>query len=643
MDEADVYKYEARYNAAQSRYEYFSGSTWHAFVEREESITSWSPSGWNTAVRKVYELQPTESAPGGAKLWAAHPNNDYWPTVGEFSVYVSRIPATEPGTAGDPPLDMPRTLYRMLTASNADQVVDHGLAAYPLAWPLHFLVGSGTQTSLDKQQLIATPSGRIPFRYNEYPEDAQLYYLKYWNASVSNPLDVVVDPAARWIQGSGVGSLYHPAMSAAAPHFPEFRTANAQPATPAFLANCNNSSHWIFGRMSAFPGVKPTLALPLVSSAAGTIPWFGPGQGPFVSWLNNRHTSSPPGVSPHITGVRNLIGGVWGLLPAKQQWAVDRLRALLASGNVITEQELHSMINDTTDWTAYYLHRRTALYGSQSRNFFQQARAYLLSVVPPPQGQPLADLMDELDQWASAADLSFAGPYPPATPNAPTWRTPLKWHIFWYRFFEDPASPLRTANLVGLGLYEVVNEGHWPHPLGSSQVGPWKVNGTDMIGQAVLSAAQGTVGDSAVICPNWRLHDLLYVQVPFTGTTIGTRGSDHALKYLAYTNNWGAGWTTCLNPRRQVHFQGRMPMLVKLPMNGLGRQVWIMNKGIPTDLRNLSAALPEWAGSAGLGRFEAGLIKMAVPTLYNLPLTTTDLVNTQFVANPWSIVLQNNT
>lgn len=86
-----------------------------------------------------------------------------------------------------------------------------------------------------------------------------------------------------------------------------------------------------------------------------------------------------------------------------------------------------------------------------------------------------------------------------------------------------------------------------------------------------------------------------------------------------------------------------MPTLVKLPMNGLGRQVWIMNKGIPTDLRNLSAALPEWAGSAGLGRFEAGLIKMAVPTLYNLPLTTTDLVNTQFVANPWSIVLQNNT
>jgi len=359
-------------------------------------------------------------------------------------------------------------------------------------------------------------------------------------------------------------------------------------------------------------------------------------------WLVNRHNTQPQyGASPLIIGsdVQEPKAGSIGVLTARQEWVTSRLRALYeASGtSTISENDLKNLINSTVDWIPYWLHRNVQTYGSVNRNWFQQAKVYATTFAPPSQVADIHALMDEFDAWAANADLKD------------TSQTPLKWHVFWFRFREDVSSPIsndpQASSLVPqvdrMKLFAGPFEYYWPHPQTTTPptLPGWFVLGVDQVGSALVQAAIGTIYDFGVICPFWRLDDLLTVKIPFRNTTTSTWGSSSCLKLLSYTPNWSAGWTSCLKPERQVDFAGRLPMLVRLPKVGQGRKVWLMTNGLPTDLLSLTGSLPEWSGAAGLARYDEGMTKMGALQLYDLPLTKSQLTS---LPNPWSVTVTNS-
>ena len=182
MDTSDVYHFETRYSTSLSRFEYkdpfTQPATWKELVPTSLDIPYFdydaTPPTLKTLTKTVYHLD-SPAWKGSGDLWAAFPDNDSWtPGSPPAKISVHRSSTLEPGIVEngqlkDKRVDPARTLFEMLTARTADDLLTDALGEYPMIYHMSLLIGSGVETTLDATQLISTPVGRVPFRNKEYP------------------------------------------------------------------------------------------------------------------------------------------------------------------------------------------------------------------------------------------------------------------------------------------------------------------------------------------------------------------------------------------------------------------------------------------------------------------------------------------
>ena len=133
--------------------------------------------------KTVYHLQPGTANPSTLKIWAGWPDNDTWVVNAPTVIRAERMATLDPGLPPDPVLDQPRTLYKMLTAPDAETVASLLLQS-PLGVPLNYMIGSGTAGTLaSTQQLISFTAGRAPFRMNEYVDNTPVSTLD-WSLAI---------------------------------------------------------------------------------------------------------------------------------------------------------------------------------------------------------------------------------------------------------------------------------------------------------------------------------------------------------------------------------------------------------------------------------------------------------------------------
>ena len=240
-------------------------------------------------------------------------------------------------------------------------------------------------------------------------------------------------------------------------------------------------------------------------------------------------------------------------------------------------------------------------------------------------------LMQEFDDWSGNTEADLA------TFDPRYARTPLKWHLFWYFFKEHADSPLRktqthTFFYLDDWVYSKPYVWYWPGP--STTIQEFYYDQKNVIQEAVHFAAVGTYWADQGIDSGYRLNDLLYVRVPYSGREFSLVGSAKTLRLLSMFDDWDGGAALkSATPRRRVGFGGRLPLLVRFRKDALrGRKVWLLNAGVTSDLLNL---LPEWEGTEGLARFEGSYQKNAACELYELPLEESDL------QGAWSIDVSN--
>ena len=278
------------------------------------------------------------------------------------------------------------------------------------------------------------------------------------------------------------------------------------------MSNCNSGQHWIFGRMFAFPDTG-TGDYPLLEMAGWVEPrYFVPDEptayqsNPIVdNWddyeLFLTKRTEFGGFSPSITKAYRdgnpPMCYTFGKFPMRQEWSFNRLSSLFESqSHVITEQNLKDLINDRTDWVAYYLHRIEYDYAPTSLNWFETARNYLDSRNLPNETQLLA-LMTEFDTWATPSASSPAG-----SNLAESSLTPVKWVIFWNRFREEGKL---TSLTYDYNLYREPFYPYWPDvdnpggPLGAD---------INSVRARLEEAATYTVERTANLAPTFRVSDM---------------------------------------------------------------------------------------------------------------------------------------
>ena len=635
-DDHDVFKYDARYYNGTFQYNVSTtvNQDWKDLAPQTLPIRwyDFSQSTLSTMTKTVYYLQPTSSESSAAVLWAADPENDTWSSADPPpEIRVSRLASLESGVHNvDPPVDMARTLYEMITAGSAEDLLTNALGAYPWTWPLQFTIGSGISGSVTTMQLINVPIGRVPFRHFEYPAQSPPTTLYFWNYRFCDT-DKQKYPDAEWIIDSTLGRMFHPVG-----HFPAVKAHDPPVNDPVikFLSNGNNTQQWVFGRNTPFPGkatgeeeyatgykVEPRYKFIFNELPYQVNPLFTNWYDYTQRWLIETHENG--GVSPSISlsfGEGRLVNA-FGYHQRRQEWMVNRLQRLYEGDGPpsqgpreFSEQDMKDLIVDRIDSAAWYF--KEMKEGIQEKNWFQTARDYLDSLDRTYEAQML-QLIDEFDAWATDgehfADLSVeTGDYA---------QTPLKWHIFWYQFKERDTSPLyHLPDNFGKELYGAPYHYYWPHA--TTTLSYYYVGTTNKIGQALEEAVVLTLSAMAAISPDYRLKHLLEVSIPFTEVKLETVGSGYCLKNLVF-GAWGLGGRNYLSPKRETFFGGRLPLLVRLrkgegPAND--RKVWVMNNCIVSDLVNV---LAEWQGTEGRARYEGSYRKMAAGDLYEWPLTET--------------------
>jgi len=627
-DVQDTYEFEGQYSGGKFRYNQGSKTApdWKDLAQQNLGIRYYDfvQQTLCTMTKTVFYLDPSFSKttlPNQAILWAAYPENDGWgPGTFPTKIRMTRLNSLEPGIPGsDPPVDHAKALYKMMTATDAEDLVDNAFGQYPWSWPLNFMVGSGNPGSATTLQLICLPTGRVPFRYNEYPAVGGIYFWYYYDVMYK---EIVYKntPNADWILDSGV--MFHPLN-----HFPVLK-AHAQVPVVKYIANCNTSPQWVFGRNTPFPGINypteenlatayrvdPRYRIKFNGLDYQVNPWFSD-WGPYTQWLIQTHQNG--GVSPSITRSygEQPLPNAFGVNDWRQEWAINRLQRLYeGTGSTvrkISEQDMRDLRLSRIDSAAWYF--KEMKHGPQQKNWFETAKEYLSGQTIPNKPQALA-LLDELKNWAVNEDANLnveSGSYR---------QTPLKWYIFWYYFRGRPDTPLIRLHPH---MYSVPYHFYWPHATTTLEEYKEKTTGKYLHQEALKEAVISTVARMGGISQEHLLKDTLQITIPFTDVKIPTVGSGRAHKLLAALD-WESGWETSLTPKRNVAFAGRLPLLIRFrkgsgPSND--RKVWVMNNGIPTDFLNVQ---PEWQGTAGRSRYEEGYRKMANGEFYEWPLTETD-------------------
>jgi hypothetical protein len=378
-----------------------------------------------------------------------------------------------------------------------------------------------------------------------------------------------------------------------------------------FIAGCNSSPQWCFGRNVPFPGVESSEGTGIVQpsyglSAGGTFyqypAWYLDAQqyGNWVYWL------TPSTVSASFTGSYDAIGlgGTYGAMTTRQEWVIHKLRENydpLPLPRFLTEVELRGLVTDRQDPHPYYLANLHHPTLSGNPTWFQD----LLNI--PNLTQDQIGLISDLKSWAEAGATLLDNSNRPA-----------KWHLFWYYFKENSQSKLYThpdSPHDAWGLFYNFPSYH-----------AYRFAGLfTYVREAVKDALNATLQALQALPQNpgpgaLRLGDMLYVRVPFTTTEYPSVGADETLRTI-----WFSGWTVQPNtpnviPRRLAPPGSRNPMLMRMRRSTEeSHAVYLMNCGIASDLDG--AVLPEWSPDL----YRAGIRNWAEGTLYLLPMTETEL------------------
>ncbi|MBN1511714.1 MAG: penicillin acylase family protein [Phycisphaerae bacterium] len=627
---------------------------WRTIDTQLTTIYYWEGTGSGVlmTLKPRHYLSTLSTAPGTVPVWASEPENDDWGTliVNPVPPYTTiRAPqhsALEPGTGNDPKVDMARTFYRMLVAETADQLVETAFDQQPWSWPLHFLIGSGKRTTLtSQQQLTFVTHGRIPYRQNEYvvssPPPWWWQYagdLETWNDSHCGH---------RWMIDNG--RMFHvPA------HYPIAKAHDRPGQEPKikFMANCNTTAEWIFGRNVPFPGWD-TLELVGGVSPRYQIPDSSPyqynpivtgdttGERPYLTWLTQLPANG--GLPPAITGSYWGASGysqmlnTFGAITLRQEWVLRRLQEAYESRtpHSITETEMQDLINDPIDAGAYYMQRLKVTTLTEAKTWFVAARDYLI-------GESMweeADLMQAFDEWAKPSTLQ---PPQPSASLEDDSVVPIQWCLFW-RYFTGE-SQLTTIEVRKGTYFTVPLHAYWREP-GSSTLYPAWVEDEEHFNSGFKEAVSRVCQDTLNLDPGHRIRAFLLVRTPFLDDAeYGVAGFNNTLKgalFKGWIEEPGPGVE---HPRMQVSLVGRLPLLVRFGNSTQDPQkVWLMNPSIVSD-RIVVSVLPEWnyvvnGVNVGLARYKESVKRAAEGERYELPLTEAELQ--QITPPPFMLVVTN--
>jgi hypothetical protein len=554
-------------------------------------------------------LDSSSAAPGSHPLWVT----DVLPSIppgpcGENKVVrVSRVSSLERGTANDPRWDLPKYLYRLMKAENAEIALASAMDGTCSSPSLGYIIGSDydptavpTQPSVPR--LTYLNNARMPTRgydsqtsrpldkdrgplYLGYPFLSELENRKWGKTTTSGTLPP---------PGQSPDRIIHPITS-----FPTLRAHVPVEGTHAkFFSTCNSSPQWAFGRRVPFPmkdlledqgGLEPEYDL-----GYQRLPWFN-SQISYWSWIND----VPSTITASYQGQPDPME-MWyapGVFPVLQEWSMKKLRDVYSSGPGISEQEMKDLALDRQDPFPFYL-RGMSVNGL---NWFDDLYTFITDTNK-------RALLQELRDWAVSANPAAAG------------TTAAKWHIFWYYFKEDEFSPLYEPVPIPPGLY----------PGNYLYVGPmyrsFRFASIDELGNPpgrVRRAADRALGFALTAATNHGaslvLSAITYVRVPFTSTEFSYVAAPESLR-----TSWFSSWTVPPTsppptlPRRRVIGGSRVPMLMRLRKSPTeDHVVHMMNCGIVADYQGLA----EWQGQGGQVRYFGSLSNWAAGILHTLPMT----------------------
>ena len=632
-DDRDILKFPARKSGSDYQYQdYYQSESGPWVTMTPTPLTLWYYDFGNTTLtsttKTVYYLQTSTAAPSTAvQLWAAWPDNDDWSQTAPSEIKVDRLGTLEPELSTGAQIDMPRTLYKMLTASTAKDIADV-LVNEPLGIPLNYMIGSGKVGTID-QQLIYLPAGRVPYRKNEYVYDPpNPDWSRDYFGDILFYIDLEEDPERRWIDVGG--RLFHDPG-----HFPR---ANAHIVTPEFgkikyMANCNASPHWIFGRGTPFPVPHPGEIVsgflePRYEFKIGTSPVYQ--KNPIVADLSaygDYLTKPPPdGFSPSIT-LSYLIPAApymdltFGGLPMRQEWAINRLQNLYEGTQpcYITEPEIRSLINDRIDSTAYYLQRIEYEASPTSLNWFQASHAYLgtLSTLVLPRKTEVPNLMNEFEGWASSsgedANLLVSSP-------STYVQTPIKWVIFWHQFREKGSLTTLDRSIDDWLYRAPYLRYYWPDVRDENGLPEGAIA---EVREALKDAAVYTVENTTGLASTLRLEHVLRIRTPFVdGAEYGVTASVRSLKITGF-KRWLVEPAPSTAPEMEVRLQSYLPILVRFTASGSlsERKISLMSYNVVSD----NLGLPEWSNATLLQRYKNSIKRSAEGTLTDLMLEESQL------------------
>jgi hypothetical protein len=610
MDGLDQMEYLANFNSSEPWYLDETSTSCSARPLRSETLQI-PVFGSGVDVSTQWYLDSASGAPGDSPMWAAKIETVTGPCGETHKIRATRPAGLENGISPAEKWDTPRMIWRMLRATSAEDLLARAFGETLSSYPIGFTIGSDYDPSLTPPptngpqplgmpqqppgggngqrypQLVYLPFGRIPRR----PDDLMLHNFYVSTIPMSGTQDT-----RKWTTENG-------RMFYTIDRFPTHRSHQTYSGqNTKFLAGCNSSPQWCFGRNDPFPAVT-------ANELAGVLePSYGIGVGgtfyqrpawytDFPSYANWGALYTPATITASYEGSYAAVGlgGTYGALTVRQEWAIRKLKEKYDPlPRSLTETELRDLADDRQDPHPWYLAR--LIHPTLQVSWFQD--------VVNIQGLNNAqrNLALELKAWAEAgADLEE------------NTNRPAKWHLFWYFFKESPTSKLNTQSPAEVRdfLYNVPSFHAFRFPGQYTYVRDAAKDALTAANQAV-NAVPTPPGPSGL-----RLRDMLYVRVPFTTTTYGTVGFLETLK-----NVWTGPWTSIPGngmPRRLVGPGSRNPMLMRLRQSAAEpHSVYLMNCGMAADL----PTLPE----LDFNRYRSSIMNWAAGTDYLMPMTEAALL-----------------